>query len=174
VRLGGNGDRSSHEIDTLLHADKPEALRAGIRAGFKANVGITNQKLNFTRDGMEMYPERTHLAVLHGVLQRFLEDAEETNRNVAGQGPGNAIMRELDFDLLLFCKFAAKTLGCCDQPEQFQLRRMQFMRDGVDVADDRRDAPSEVAQVVAEIGICCQRSFSKLFDVERQKRLISS
>src|SRR4051794_834947 len=83
-----------------------------------------------------MHHRRPRAAMLDDVLQRFLRDAEQTERCVGRDTWASRTLPELDSYAESTRHVTAETCDGLRQPEEFKLRRIEVMRQAVDVAHD--------------------------------------
>ena len=71
------------------------------RSDVEANAFIANREVDGVPGSAKMHIETPDPAVSHPVLQGFLEDPEETERNLGRHAPGNVLVAEINPDVLL-------------------------------------------------------------------------
>ena len=76
-------------------------------------------------------------AVPGDVAKRFLDDAVDAERDVHRNAGGDVAVGERHMDTLLRGDLAAVAAEARHESQRFQLRRMQLMRESIDVAGDR-------------------------------------
>src|SRR5215469_14943158 len=106
-------------------------------------------QLNLIRCGVEQYLDLPHTAMFHGILEGFLQDAEETQRNFLGQAPRDILGMEIDLDILLPGKLSAKAPARRYESQVFQLRRVQTVRQSLDIAAELRNASTGLPHATA-------------------------
>ena len=67
----------SHELHTLRHADETKPLRFARPFRVESGSRIAHGKLDGIRGATELHIEVPYAAMLNGILQSFLRDAEE-------------------------------------------------------------------------------------------------
>src|SRR5260221_12671045 len=82
--LGLRFDRecSLQKFQPLFNSDQTEALARPGCFEVKAGAGVADRKMNLIRRSPQLHFELLDAAVLHRVVQRFLQNSEEANRNV--------------------------------------------------------------------------------------------
>ena len=67
-----DGKLAAHQLQSLPHADEPEAVRVGGVLRVKANSQVSHGQLNLSLCTAQFHFEVLHATVLHRILQSFL------------------------------------------------------------------------------------------------------
>jgi len=104
-----DGKRSVQDFQPLLHADeaKPSAFLS--RFIVKARAGIRNREMNLTRRSPQLHFEVPYPTVFCRVVEGFLQNSEEAERNVRRQRAGQIVDFEVNLHLLLLAELLAET-----------------------------------------------------------------
>ena len=76
-----DGKLAAHQLQSLLHADEPEAATVDGVLRVKANSQVTHGQLNLSLCTAQFHLKVANAAMLHRILQRFLQDSEQTQRD---------------------------------------------------------------------------------------------
>ena len=68
-------------------------------------------------------------AVLYGVAQRFLSDAEQAQGGIFRDRLRDVPVHKIDLSSILLGKLTTQSLDCRNEPQVIELRRMQLMRE---------------------------------------------
>src|SRR5277367_2841904 len=104
MRLRVDRKPSPDKLHSLLHAYETETFRFESAFTVKPSSRIVHGELNGIRGETQLDIEMPDAAVLHGVLQSFLRDSEEAERNILGKRTRDVIIIKNDFDILLIGK----------------------------------------------------------------------
>lgn len=126
VRIDGKGP--IHERQTLFHADEAKSMALLYRFTIKACSGIPHTKVNFIRRSRQAHYEAFCTAVFCRIVESFLQDSEQAERNVRPQRTGYIIASEVNLHVLLLAEFPAEALHGGGDSQIFQSCGVQFMR----------------------------------------------
>src|SRR5215469_120345 len=110
-------------------------------------------QLDLIRCGFERHLELLHATVLNGIQEGFLQDPEETECNFLRHVLWNIVRLKANLDLLLRCKLSAKALGRRYESQVFQFRRVQTMRQGLDVVPEIRNEFTGLSHATASFAL---------------------
>src|SRR5689334_16110590 len=127
-RLGCNEYLPVDQVHSFSHADKAEAVAIHCGINIKACAIIANYELNLARRSEKLHLNVLRATVLDRVLQRFLQNPEQGERNILRHGGGYAVGLKFNAHFLTLGNFSAKPLACRDHTEVLQFRRVQSMR----------------------------------------------
>ncbi len=104
-------------------------------------------------------PQQLHFkplnaAVLHRVAQRFLQRAEQAQRNIRRQPARNSAVLEVDDHLLMVCQFLAEPAHSRHDPEEFQSWRVQIPGKRGNVRGNFRSLLAQLLQALAQLRLC--------------------
>src|SRR5215831_7893909 len=83
LRLGGDGEVSSHEPDALLETDQPQATASPLRE-IESSAVVADGEPDIGPFVLQGYPRLTGLSVHGGVLERLLRHAIEAQGDIGG------------------------------------------------------------------------------------------
>jgi hypothetical protein len=92
---------AAYQLQAFLHAGQAESHASTRRIDIEANAIITNGEMNGVPGSAKMHSEMLRPAVSHPVVQGFLEDSEETERNVRRYTAWNVLVPEINPDVFL-------------------------------------------------------------------------
>ena len=92
---------ATYQLQTFLHAGQAESQASTRRIDVEANAFITNGEMDGVPGSAKMHIEMPGPAVSHPVVQGFLEDPEETERNVRRYTARNVLVAEINPDVFL-------------------------------------------------------------------------
>jgi len=87
ARLRFDRNRTADETDSLPHADQSKPLLPHDDLGVKTDSGVAYRQLDLICHFVQIYFEVPRTAIFERVLQGFLQDAEETKRDLFGDRP---------------------------------------------------------------------------------------
>src|SRR5215467_7113926 len=90
-------------------------------------------QLDLIRCSFEQHFELPNTTVLNGILEGFLQDAEETECHLFGQAFRNILGVKRNLDILPGGKLSAEALARGDESQVFEFRRVQTVGQGLDV-----------------------------------------
>jgi len=122
-----------NELQAFLHTGEAEPRPFHNHGGIKANPPIAHSQLNLVRFSTERYFEMSCTAMLGRILQGFLQDAVEAKGDFLWQFGRDARTLKIDLHFLPVRKLFAKTGGSRRESQVFQLRRVQPVRQGVNI-----------------------------------------
>jgi hypothetical protein len=96
-----DGKLPIQQLQPLRHADKAKPMGVHCPSDVKSGPRIAHGEANHIRSIAQLYIEVPHTAVLHGILQSFLQDAEEAEGNLLRKCAWDLIMSKDDLDILL-------------------------------------------------------------------------
>ena len=75
-------------------------------------------------------------AVFRRIVERLLENAKEAKRDIRRHLVWHVKNREINLDVLLVRELVAKTSHRCRDTQNFELRRVQLVGEGLDIGRD--------------------------------------
>lgn len=98
----GNRERTLQPLNSLLHAGEPYTATTHSFVKIESHSTIAYSELDISGVAMEFGREMPRPAMLYRILQRFLQDTEQTKRNILRYGGGKTRMPEVDLYPMLF------------------------------------------------------------------------
>jgi len=83
-----DGKTTAHQFQSLLHAVDTKALARSCRFEVEAHAGIADREMNLNRRSIQLHMELPRSAVLHPIVQGFLQYAEKAKGNVLPHDSG--------------------------------------------------------------------------------------
>src|SRR5580765_2247965 len=125
--------RSIQQFQPLLHADETQPAALLCCFAVKARSGIPDRELNLIRRPPQSHFEVPCPAVFCRIANCFLQDPEQAQGKIRRQQAWQILGREVNFHLLLLAELLAKASHGRGYAQIFQLRRVQLVRQGLDV-----------------------------------------
>ena len=100
-RLRLDDQLATYQLQTFLHAGQAESQASTRRIDVEANAFITNGEVDDVPGSAKMHIEMRGPTVPYSVVQCFLKDPEETERNVRRHTPRNVLVAEINPDVFL-------------------------------------------------------------------------
>src|SRR4029077_19189865 len=125
-----------YQLQTFLHAGQAESQASTRRIDVEANAFITNGEMNGVSSSTKMHIEMPDPAVSHRVVQRFLEDPEETERHLRRYTLRHVLAAEINLDVFLPRELPTETPHCSDHAQMQQPWRVQLVRHRMQIGND--------------------------------------
>ena len=103
-----DGKRTPQQFEPFLHADEAQTSVFLGPLYVKARARIPNRKMNLAGRSPQLHFKVRNPAMLRGVMERFLQNPEETERNVRRRWAWQIVSFEVDLHFLLLCEFATE------------------------------------------------------------------
>src|SRR5580704_13366844 len=127
LRLRVDGKRSVHQLQPLLHADETKTLAILCCFEVKARTGILNREMNLIRRSRQAYFELSYSTVFRRIVQGFLRNSEQAQRNVRRQRAEQVVGFEVNLHLLLRGEFFAEASHGHSNTQILQSCRVQLV-----------------------------------------------
>ena len=115
-----------NESNAFPHAAKTYTFSLLRSLGIETGAGIAHDHVNFACMLRKSHFYLFGAAVLHGIAERFLQNAEKAKTNLQRNSTGN-IALELDVNLLPFSEFHAPSFEGGDDTQIPELGGVQFV-----------------------------------------------
>src|SRR4029077_12343546 len=122
-----------HQMYPFLHTYKSQATIPLNPFEVETCTRIFYHQLDIIRGAAHFNRELSDPAVLYCVVQRLLSDAEKAKRDVFGQVCRHAFLLELDAHFVLSRDLIAQALDRHRGSHVIELRRVEFVRQGLKV-----------------------------------------
>src|ERR1700751_4804584 len=152
-RFRFNGEPTVDRTYSFLHAHKSETAAPARLLYVEPDAGIFHFKPNLVAGAAEFHPESIGSAVLHCIVQSFLSDSKQAEGFIAGYGFRHIPRRKLNARLLLLAKLSAKASDRRRDAQVIKLRRMEFMRQKLNVACNLRAMQADFLQALPRSGV---------------------
>lgn len=135
-----NRDPATDKIDPLAHAHEPESNRPVVGRN-EPHSGIGNGQIERAAAARELDVCTPGATVLDHVVQGFLHDSIETKRYLRRNRRWDTLMAEINGDAVLTADVTANAVNRRNQPQGFELRRMELMRQAMNIGGDFGGSP---------------------------------
>ena len=127
LRARINGQVTDDQLEPLFHAHKAEtSWPFEDLIHLKTNPGITHGQRDVSCAVLQRHVDAMRAAVLDGILQRFLQNAIQAQRNLLRQVSGVTFLLEMNLEAVPLGHLATKT-ECRRRKAYHQLWGMQAM-----------------------------------------------
>ena len=114
LRAGANGQSSSQRFEPLAHAEEAEPALAA--RGVEANAAIGDGQEQPLSIAGETHRNRPRAAVLDGIAEPLVHDAEQAQRDIARHCIGDIRVREVDRDFVLLRQLTSQPATATTTP----------------------------------------------------------
>lgn len=97
------------KVYPFLHAHQPQTAILVYLFYVESSTSIVHLQLNVVRAAAQLYTESARPAVLCGIVEGFLGNPEQAQRNIPGQVLRHVPVSNINADFVLYGKLFAKT-----------------------------------------------------------------
>lgn len=137
-----------NQIYAFLHAHEAQAVILPCFFDVESGACVPHDELNLFRGGEEGDGEMIGSAIFHCIVERFLGDSEETQRDIFWKRLGDTGVGEVDVYLVLFCKLIAEASYGRHNAQEVELGGVQLVGQRLNVASQLRAVVADILKIL--------------------------